>query len=105
MGGYIYYQHEAIGRGDIKFVAALGAWVGLSQLLPFLLVSSILGIIVFGLVWCYQMLVCRKNERSKCDKARDPMLRESIKRERMMPFGPSLGISGIIFYLIVRVVG
>lgn len=101
-GGYAYYQYEAIGRGDIKFVAALAAWIGLSQLLSFLLFSSLLGIAFFVVIRCavvFKRTRSSRGERVGCF----PRMQHELKA--MIPFGPSLGISGIIFYFIVRVVG
>lgn len=38
-------KKEGMGYGDFKLLAALGAWVGAMQLLPIILVSSVLAII------------------------------------------------------------
>lgn len=40
---------EGMGQGDLKLLAALGAWVGVWSLLPLLLLASVSGLI-FGLV-------------------------------------------------------
>ncbi|MBO4284624.1 MAG: prepilin peptidase [Alphaproteobacteria bacterium] len=63
---------EAFGGGDIKLLAAVGAWIGLSNV-PILLVASC---IVFG-AFCL------------------------IKHERTGAFGPAIVIStiGLVFYL------
>ena len=37
---------EGMGRGDFKLLAALGAWVGLSGVLPIILISSVVGAVV-----------------------------------------------------------
>ncbi len=40
---------EGMGQGDLKLLAALGAWVGIWSLLPVLLIASVSGLI-FGIV-------------------------------------------------------
>ena len=68
---------EGMGRGDFKLLAALGAWVGLSGVLPIILISSLVGAVV-GSVWL-------------SIKGRD--------RATPIPFGPYLAIAGwIVFF-------
>ncbi|WP_062357717.1 A24 family peptidase [Pseudoxanthomonas mexicana] len=68
---------EGMGRGDFKLLAALGAWVGLSGVLPIILFSSLVGAVV-GSVWLAM-------------KGRD--------RATPIPFGPYLAIAGwIVFF-------
>jgi len=67
---------EGMGRGDFKLLAALGAWVGLSGVLPIILVSSLVGAVI-GSAW---LLI----------KGRD--------RATPIPFGPYLAIAGLIVF-------
>lgn len=67
---------EALGLGDVKFCAALGAWTGLHSLSELLLIASAGGVIFILLSRC---LLQRKN---------DPEL----------PFGPFLSAAAIIIY-------
>ena len=67
-------KQNAIGMGDAKLLAALGAWFGLSALPSILLMASITGL-VGGLVWL------RLKEQSF---------------HAAFPFGPFLAIAGII---------
>jgi leader peptidase (prepilin peptidase) / N-methyltransferase len=68
---------EGMGRGDFKLLAALGAWVGLSGVLPIILFSSLVGAVV-GSIWLFV-------------KGRD--------RATPIPFGPYLAIAGwIVFF-------
>ncbi len=64
---------EAIGHGDMKLLAAIGAWIGYSQLHLVLLIASVSGLL-FGLV---SLIVRGQNK---------------------IPFGPHLSI-GAIFVL------
>ena len=45
-----YSGREGLGRGDIKLTSALGAWVGISNIMDVLLVASVLGLLVSGLM-------------------------------------------------------
>lgn len=68
---------EGMGHGDFKLLAAIGAWVGLSGVLPTILLSSLVGALV-GSAWLTA-------------KGRD--------RATPIPFGPYLAIAGwIVFF-------
>ena len=41
---------EGLGRGDIKLTGALGAWVGISNIMDVLLIASLLGLLTSGLM-------------------------------------------------------
>lgn len=84
--GYRQYQvvvkrekdpREGMARGDLKLLAALGAWVGLNGILPVILISSLVGAVI-GSIW----LVAKGKDRST-----------------QIPFGPYLAIAGwIVFF-------
>ena len=65
---------EGMGYGDFKLLAAIGAWCGLSAILPVLLMSSLVGAVV-GSIWL-------------AAKGRD--------RATPIPFGPYLATAGWI---------
>jgi leader peptidase (prepilin peptidase)/N-methyltransferase len=64
---------QAMGGGDLKLLAALGAWLGPAALLPVVFVASLIGAVV-GLVM----------------KARG-----SLREGRFVPFGPFLAGAGL----------
>ncbi|WP_426805904.1 prepilin peptidase, partial [Stenotrophomonas sp. SrG] len=68
---------EGIGHGDFKLRAALGAWCGLTGILPIILLSSVLGAII-GSIWRYS-------------RGRD--------RATPIPFGPYLALAGWIEFM------
>ena len=73
----IYRQlrdHDGLGMGDAKLLAALGSWLGIGSLPLILLVASILGIIG-GLLW---------------------LRHHKLSSGHVFPFGPFLAIAGII---------
>ncbi|TWI02893.1 leader peptidase (prepilin peptidase)/N-methyltransferase [Luteimonas cucumeris] len=68
---------DGMGHGDFKLLAALGAWVGLSGILPTILLSSLVGALV-GSAWLVM-------------KGRD--------KATPIPFGPYLAVAGwIVFF-------
>lgn len=43
---YLVRKRDGLGMGDCKLLAALGAWLGASALLPIILVASVLGLLI-----------------------------------------------------------
>ncbi|MGX5673022.1 prepilin peptidase [Thermomonas fusca] len=68
---------EGMGHGDFKLLAALGAWIGLSGILPTILLSSLVGAVV-GSIWL-------------AVKGRD--------KATPIPFGPYLAVAGWISFM------
>ena len=67
---------EGMGHGDFKLLAAIGAWTGLTGILPTILLSSLVGAIL-GSIWL-------------AAKGRD--------RATPIPFGPYLAVAGWIAF-------
>ncbi|WP_028537168.1 prepilin peptidase [Paludibacterium yongneupense] len=63
---------EGLGYGDFKLLAALGAWLGWHALPLVILLSSMAGVVVGGLL----------------------MVRSQLKLGQPMPFGPFLAVAG-----------
>ena len=71
---------EGMGYGDFKLLAALGAWLGVSMVLPVVLAASILGAVVgIGM-----------------------KLSGALREGRYVPFGPFLAGAGIAVFLLGR---
>jgi leader peptidase (prepilin peptidase) / N-methyltransferase len=68
---------EGMGYGDFKLLAALGAWMGPSALLPIVLLSSMIGAIVGG-----AFLVIRGHDRAT-----------------PIPFGPFIAVAGWAWFM------
>ena len=68
---------EGMGYGDFKLLAALGAWMGVTALLPIVLLSSLIGAIVGGSV-----LALRGQDRST-----------------PIPFGPFIAAAGWAWFV------
>jgi leader peptidase (prepilin peptidase)/N-methyltransferase len=77
---------QAMGNGDYKLMAALGAWLGWQALLPIVLMSSITGSVLgIGL-----MLTAKLRSYGNQKGAGGVY----------MPFGPFLVLAGVLVYLI-----
>jgi len=68
---------EGMGYGDFKLLAALGAWCGVSAILPIVLLSSLVGAIIGGA----------------------GLISQGRDRTTPIPFGPFLAIAGWIWLL------
>lgn len=68
---------EGMGFGDFKLLAALGAWMGPGALLPVILLSSLIGALVGGI-----LIALRKHAR-----------------EVPMPFGPFIAMAGWAWFM------
>jgi leader peptidase (prepilin peptidase)/N-methyltransferase len=70
-------KKEGMGYGDFKLLAALGAWLGATAILPIVLMASVLGAVV-GLA----------------------MKATGVLRQgRFVPFGPFLAGGGVVVVL------
>lgn len=74
-------KKDGMGYGDFKLLSAILAFLGIQYLVPMLLLSSILGIIYF-----IAMSIFNRFSHTKID----------FKENGAIPFGPYLGVSGII---------
>ncbi len=70
---------DGMGGGDVKLLAAIGAWVGSTYVLPTLLLACLLSLFIFIL----QKLFFKADV------------------QRPYPFGPSLALAGGFFYIVV----
>ncbi len=69
---------EGMGYGDFKLLAALGAWLGVSMILPIVLAASVIGAVV-GIAMKFG---------------------NSLREGRYVPFGPFLAAAGVAVLLI-----
>ncbi len=77
--GHLIFGRESLGQGDVKFYAAINAWIGLEYLFEFIFVSASVGL-------CYGIWARFYRKGSS----------------HLIPFGVALGGSGIIFFLIQK---
>lgn len=80
LAGELMFKKEAMGGGDIKLMAGIGAWTGALGAFDCLIVASFLGSI-YGLAL---------------------MARGKLRRYDPIPFGPFLSLAGVfnLFYLL-----
>ncbi|MEI7668585.1 MAG: prepilin peptidase [Pseudomonadota bacterium] len=79
--GYLYIRNiDALSFGDVKFLAAAGSWLTLTDFIPFLFIAGLVGVFT-GLFWRF------------------------IGRGAIFPFGPALAFSLFINVLIPDMMG
>lgn len=76
--GSLIFRKEAMGLGDPKFLAMIGAFIGWKQVLLVIFLSSLLGALIGGLF----VLIFRKN-----------------KKDTVIPYGPFLALGAYIAML------
>jgi len=69
------FKKEAMGGGDIKMAAMMGAFVGWQKVLLIFLGAALIGMVI-SLVWM--------------------VFSKQIRRERIIPFGPFLAMAGLV---------
>ncbi|MCK5833737.1 prepilin peptidase [bacterium] len=85
VGGKAVFKREALGFGDVKLIAMIGAFVGWQGVLLTIFLGALLGTIG-GIVG---MIISKKT-----------------REERLIPFGPFLMIAGlIVFYFGESIIG
>ena len=80
VGGLLFlplFALRGLGGGDVKLLAALGAWMGTSALLPIVLLSSLIGAVVGG-----AFLAIRGHDRAT-----------------PIPFGPFIAAAGWVQFV------
>lgn len=70
-------KREGLGFGDFKLSAALGAWLGIDSINFIMLIAPVIGIFTW-------------------------YVRRPINHEKMIPFGPALCSSGILYLIYLR---
>ncbi|MEI6730795.1 MAG: prepilin peptidase [Pseudomonadota bacterium] len=79
--GYLYLRKkDALGLGDVKFLAVAGIWLSFTSFVPFLFIAGVIGTLT-GLLW------------------------RVLKRGEAFPFAPALAISLLINVLFPYILG
>lgn len=86
-------KKEALGGGDVWLLAMIGAWLGIRSILPVVLLASLQGAIIGGIL----LLLARRKAQSTALPAPKPTGDEEIDDwtppEGAVPFGPFLALA------------
>lgn len=86
-------KKEALGGGDVWLLAMIGAWLGIRSILPVVLLASLQGAIIGGIL----LLLARRKSRSTAMPPPKPTGDEEIDDwtppEGAVPFGPFLALA------------
>ena len=74
-----FTNKEGMGYGDFKLTAAICTWIGVESLALLLLIASLAGALLGGIL----------------------LITGKLKRDDAMPFGPFLILSGFILFLTI----
>jgi prepilin peptidase CpaA len=83
LAGFALFYFRVMGGGDAKLIAAMGFWVGLSHLVPFLLYTAMAGgVVTLGVVIIHRI------------RARNSDIVE--RTTPTVPYGVAIAVGGII---------
>ncbi|MDM1545442.1 prepilin peptidase [Ignatzschineria indica] len=104
--GVLFVRREIMGRGDIKLFAALLAWVGVQNLSQLLLLSALLGLGYGFFITLKGILLQRRAEKleGELERALEVKFAKNLG-DKVIPFAPALGFSGIILYFNLQIFG
>jgi len=110
------YLWGAFGAGDVKFIAAVGAWLGLQPMLPIVLIGCLAtGVYAMALVvlhggyreaWAnlqvafYRLMILGRQLRADDNLERvQTVAQEQERRKRLIPFSAMITV-GIVFTIV-----
>jgi prepilin peptidase CpaA len=113
------YVFGILGAGDVKFVAALGAWVGIYPMLAMLLIGCVVtgvygvGVMLFygghRQVWNNLIIICLRlrafGRTFSGDDAVEPVqliARQDDRRRRLIPFTAMVSVGVLLTLLLMR---
>lgn len=89
---FILFERGIIGGGDAKLASATALWLGLENLMEYLVVFSIIG---GGFAMAILLLRCHNHSKSWPLAWLD---RLADKASNRMPYGVALGLAGVLLY-------
>jgi leader peptidase (prepilin peptidase) / N-methyltransferase len=81
---YVFRKIEGMGLGDVKLIAMIGAFLGLRALIPVVLVASLAGSLIGGVV----LLFGRRGKTEEPDAHEEPEEEEPAPKRNPMPRTP-----------------
>ncbi len=95
--GFVLWQLNLLGAGDVKLMAAVGVWFGMSHVFNFVIDTALVGFaqaVLMGL-WALFMLSTEINAESSKFSGFWSKLRGKIPN---VPYGVSIAIGGILAF-------
>lgn len=93
--GFGLYSRRLVGGGDVKLIAACALWAGISQVLAFLIVTSLAGgALALGLLLARTLIARRRGATSGAVEGGEiPLMRQRV------PYGLAIAAGGIFILL------
>ena len=90
--GFILFARGYLGGGDVKIIAAIGLWLGMDQMIPFLLATAFLGgLLSLAVLYLRAMPLPTLLQRQK-------WLLNIQCGEAAVPYGIAIGLAGLCVY-------
>lgn len=89
----LLYAFKLLGAGDSKLMAAVGLWLGLSGLVPFLFYMSLTGGVLAGLT-----LYLRKNPKFP-KAAEGSWLNAAQEGDQRLPYGIAISVGALMAFV------
>jgi len=96
--GFILYQFGQMGAGDVKLLAAVALWTGLSGLVPLLLFMSLSGLLALPLILLARGFVAKAQANNRW-KPEWPVPRVLTKKQGV-PYGVAIALGAIVTMVI-----
>ncbi|MGU9951851.1 MAG: prepilin peptidase [Gammaproteobacteria bacterium WSBS_2016_MAG_OTU1] len=93
IAGATIFKRTAMGGGDFKLMAALGAWLGW-QPLPLLLFFAC----IIGITYAFLHFIIRQTKKRRSGRTKNIKLLRDFTYERFY-FGPALSLAGVVMLL------
>jgi len=98
----IILRKEAMGFGDVKFLGAIGAFVGWQGAVFAIFGGAVIGTLAVALLLLIGNLTPRKSQPLPRPDGDEPDPAPSAVFGRQTPFGPMLAAGGLLYFLLLR---
>lgn len=99
--GEVVLRKEAMGFGDVKFMGAIGAFLGWQGGVFAIFGGAMLGTLAFALFWLGHGLFARRAPAS-ATPATGPAAESPVGLGRHTPFGPMLAGGALVYFLALK---
>ena len=94
--GCIFFALRLFGGGDVKLITAVALWTGVTDLMRFVLLMSVIGGML-GVVWIIRRR--RHQRRVAAEAAANPDAAPAPARTFKLPYGVAIALAGLDFFI------
>ncbi len=93
IGGAVLFARRMIGGGDVKLLAAVGVWIGWEYLIPYIILTALLGGVLAVAVVALKRIPWYPSFLPAI-----PWLEDDPKAEQNIPYGSAIGLAAILLF-------